>query len=159
MGEAANPGLSSRRRRTQRLRALQRSWDSDVESSSNECLRGPTQVDSDSEDERPLVRASLVPPDVMAALEQDICEAHHSGQSQQVMVAPADPCALGRVMGVVAVVDVSTPRGVVPGSSATQAAPHPLPTWRDEDSSDEGVHASVGATTGAACSQGPVVSV
>ena len=46
-------------------------------------MRGPTQVDSDSEHERPLVRASLVPPDVMAALEQDFCEAHHSGEDSE----------------------------------------------------------------------------
>ena len=32
VGEATSPGPSSQRRRTQRLRALQRSWDSDVES-------------------------------------------------------------------------------------------------------------------------------
>ena len=77
-GEAANPGPSSKQRRTQRLRALHRSWDSGAESSTNEGMRGPTQVDSDSEDERPLVRASVVSPDVMVPLEEDFCEPHHS---------------------------------------------------------------------------------
>ena len=67
VGEASHPGPASKGRRTQRLRALQRSWDSDGESSSDDIHR-PTQVDSDSEDEQPLVRAASVPPDVMEAL-------------------------------------------------------------------------------------------
>ena len=63
-------------------------------------MGGPTQVDTDSEDGRPLVRASRVPRDVVEALEQDLCEAHPSSQSQSVMVAHADPSEPGRVMGV-----------------------------------------------------------
>ena len=46
VGEASNPGPASKRRRTQRLRALQRS------------------MDSDSEDDRPLV--STLGPEVFA---------------------------------------------------------------------------------------------
>ena len=48
VGEAPHLGPASKRRRTQRLQALQRTWDSDMESSSNEFLKGPRQVDSDS---------------------------------------------------------------------------------------------------------------
>ena len=58
VAEASHPGPARMRRRTQRLWALQRSWDSDGELSSNEILRGPAQVDTDSEVERPLPRAS-----------------------------------------------------------------------------------------------------
>ena len=53
MGETSHPGPASKRRRTRRLRALQQSWDSDDESSSDDVMRGPSQVDSDSEDEQP----------------------------------------------------------------------------------------------------------
>ena len=56
--EASHPGPASERRRTQRLRALQRSMDSDGESSS---------------DEQPLVRSACVPSDFLSALEQDLC--------------------------------------------------------------------------------------
>ena len=56
MGEADNPG-PSRRRRTQRLRALPCVWDSD----------------SELEDDHRNVDPS-VPPDVVDALEQDLCE-------------------------------------------------------------------------------------
>ena len=62
-------------------------------------------------------------------------------------------------MDVVEVVDMSTPPGVLPGSSTIQAAPHPLPTWRDQDSPDDGAHVSVGDTKAAACNPGPAVSV
>ena len=49
VGEASHPGPASKRRRTQKMRALPWSWDSDDESSSEDVHR-PTQVDSDSED-------------------------------------------------------------------------------------------------------------
>ena len=58
---------------------LRRSMDSDGESSSE--MGMPTQVDTDSEDGRPLVRVSRVPRDVVEALEQDLSEAHPSSQS------------------------------------------------------------------------------
>ena len=50
VGVASHPGPASKRRRTHRLRALQRSMDSDGESSSE--MGMPTQVDTDSEDGR-----------------------------------------------------------------------------------------------------------
>ena len=61
VGEASNPGPASKPRRTQRLRALQRS------------------VDSDSEDGMPLVSVETVvdeptPQDVLEALEHDLCQ-------------------------------------------------------------------------------------
>ena len=58
VGEASNPGPGSKRRRSLRLRALQRSMDSDSESSS---------------DEQPLMQSTSVPPDVLSALEHDLC--------------------------------------------------------------------------------------
>ena len=73
VGEASHPGPASRRRRMQRLRGVPWSWDSDDASSSDDIHR-PTQVDSDSEDGQPLVRPGRVPPDVMEALEHDLCE-------------------------------------------------------------------------------------
>ena len=78
--------------------------------------------------------------DVLEALEQDLSEAHPSSQSQSVMVAHADPGESGRVMGMAEIVDISTPRGVVRGSSATQVAPYLLPIWRDQECPDGGVH-------------------
>ena len=87
MGEASHPGPTTKRRRM--LRTSRRVWDSDEQSSS--MLRGPTQVDSDSEDELP---------DLLAALEQDLCEANENSQSQQVMVEPANPIPSRHVMGV-----------------------------------------------------------
>ena len=69
VGEASHPGLASKRRRTQRLRGVPWSWDSDGESSSD-YIHKP----SDSEDEQPLVRPVRVPPDVVEALEHDLCE-------------------------------------------------------------------------------------
>ena len=57
----------------QRLRGVPWSWDSDGESSSDDIHR-PTHVDSDSEDDQPLVRPGRVPPDVVEALEHDLCE-------------------------------------------------------------------------------------
>ena len=105
MGEAENPG-PSRRRRTQRSRALQWAWDShseleddhrnvvpwradvqgDVESVSD-VVRQPTQMDNDSEHE------GRVPPDVVEALEQDLCE--DCGQVELAMVVPTDLSARG----------------------------------------------------------------
>ena len=79
VGEASNPGPASKRRRTQRLRALQRS------------------TDSDSEDDRPLVPTSG--PEVFAMsdredsnspqllVEGDWCCSHSR------LEAPRDPCA------------------------------------------------------------------
>ena len=131
VGEASHPGLASKRRRTHWLRALQRSMDSDGESSSEMGMPIPTQVDTDSEDARPLVWVSRVPRDVVEALEEDLSEAHPGSQSQSVMEAHADLGESGRVMGVAEMVDISTPRGVVPGSSAIQVVPCPLPIWRD----------------------------
>ena len=65
-------------------------------------------MDSDSEDERPLVRSSCVPPNVLAALEHDLREEHDQWPAK---VAPADPSAPGRAMGVVDVVDTA-PQGL-----------------------------------------------
>ena len=73
VGEASQPGPASKRRRTQRMRSVPWSWDSDGESSSDDIHR-PTEVDSDSEDEQPLVRPVRVPSDVVEALEHDLCE-------------------------------------------------------------------------------------
>ena len=78
VGEASHPGPASKRRRTQRFTALQRSRDSGGESSSDDIL-GPTQVDSDSKDEQP--RSASVPPDVMEMLEHDVCELYRGSQS------------------------------------------------------------------------------
>ena len=81
------------------------------------------QVDTDQRT-RALSCGYLVFP-VTEVLEQDFSEA---------------PWPSGRVMGLAEFVDISTPRGVVSGSSATQVAPHPLPIWRDQEIPDEGVH-------------------
>ena len=42
--------------------------------SSSDDIHRPTPVDSDSEDEQPLVRSVSVPPDVVEVLEHDLCE-------------------------------------------------------------------------------------
>ena len=73
VGKASHPGPASKRRRTQRLRGVPWSWDSDCESSSDDIHR-PTLVDSVSEDDQPLVRPVRVPPDVVETLEHDLCE-------------------------------------------------------------------------------------
>ena len=93
MGEASHPGPTSKRRRM--LRSSRRVWDSDEQSSS--IWRGPTQVDSDSEDEFPFQGGS---PDLLAALEQDLCEGNDNSQSQQVVVEFVDPGLSWHVMGV-----------------------------------------------------------
>ena len=74
VGEASHPGPASRRRRTQRLRALQRSMDSNGESDfDDDAMAGPTQVDSESASRvaaRRLVIVSqnvpVVPPEIHA---------------------------------------------------------------------------------------------
>ena len=66
VGEASPPGPASRRRRTQRLRALQRLWDSDSES--DDVTREATQVGSDSEDSQPFLRSASSPPDELEAV-------------------------------------------------------------------------------------------
>ena len=78
--EASHPGPASKQRRTQRLRALRRSWDSDGESSS---------------EEQPLVRSACVPPYVLSAWRR----------SPSLTVAPGNPKAPGRVRDVAEVVD------------------------------------------------------
>ena len=47
VGEASNPGPASRRRRTQRLRALQRDMNSDTESE-DECRNVPRRLESET---------------------------------------------------------------------------------------------------------------
>ena len=65
VGEASHPGPASRRRRTQRLRALQRSMDSDGESDfDDDAMAGPTQVDSESASRVAARRLVNVPQDV-----------------------------------------------------------------------------------------------
>ena len=74
VGEASHPGPASRRRRTERLRALQRSMDSDGESDfDDDAMAGPTQVHSESGSRvaaRRLVIVSqdvpVVPPEIHA---------------------------------------------------------------------------------------------
>ena len=75
---------------------LRRSWDSDVESSS---VRGPTQVDSDPEDEAPLVKVPCVSPNLLATLEQYLREEIDASQSHQVTAARADLGVSGPVVG------------------------------------------------------------
>ena len=75
-------------------------------------MRGPTQVDSDSEDEAPLVQIPRVSPNLLAALEQDLCE--NARESQQA-------CA-----------DLSTST-LSPTGPSFQAGP----TQRDEEDSPE----------------------
>ena len=80
VGEAANPGPASRRRR---MRALPWSWDSDTESDDegrNVVRRLESHVDSDEE---PLLPPSSPPEEVIRALEADLC---------------SPPCATRRVM-------------------------------------------------------------
>ena len=61
VGEASHPG-PTRRRRTQRLRALPWVWDSGSEFEDDHQNVVPRRVDP------------FVPPDVVEALEQDLCE-------------------------------------------------------------------------------------
>ena len=77
---ASNPGPGSKRRRSLRVRVLQWSMDSDSESSS---------------DEQPLMQSTSVPPDVLSALEHDLC-----GSRSPLTAAPRDPKASGRVCDV-----------------------------------------------------------
>ena len=72
-GETSCPELSSKRRRTQKPRALQRSWDSDGDSSKDEAFTSPVQMDSISDgDEQPLVRQFHHLSDVIEAMERDL---------------------------------------------------------------------------------------
>ena len=68
MGEANHPRIEQQ---TQRLRALQRSWDSGGDFSDDDAPRVQTRLSSDS-DERPLVRPSPLPTDVIEAMEEDL---------------------------------------------------------------------------------------
>ena len=125
VGEASHPGPASKRRRTQRLRGVPWSWDSDGESR-------PTQVDSDSEDES-LVRPVRVPPDVVEALEHNLCEGCLDPATTQLSstvlasvvptTVPASPGAFREVHRVAAVPPRFGRRVVlVPGSP--DATPH-----------------------------------
>ena len=80
MAEASLPGPGSKRRRSLRLRALQRSMDGDSGSSF---------------DEQPLVRSASVPSDVLSALEQDLF-----GSRSPPTAAPRNPETPGRARDV-----------------------------------------------------------
>ena len=106
VGEASHPGPTTKRRRM--LRSSRRARDSD-EQSSSDLRRGPTQVDSDSEDELPLAQvfsydqsrglASLAesppvpspspPSELVRALESDLCS--HPRASRRVVLVPQSP--------------------------------------------------------------------
>ena len=73
VGEASNPSPASKRRRTQRLRALQRSMDSDSEDDMPLVSMGP-EVFAMSSDIGDTVVDELTPQDVLDALEQDLCQ-------------------------------------------------------------------------------------
>ena len=79
VGGASHPAPATKRRRALRLRALQRSRDSDGESSSDDVTR-PTQLDIDSENERPLVRSASVPADVTELASNQVVLLRHQGQ-------------------------------------------------------------------------------
>ena len=83
VGEAANPGPTSRRRR---MRALPWSWDSDTESDDegrNVVRRLESHVDSDEE---PLLPPSSPPEEVIRALEADLCSPPRA--TRRVMLIP-----------------------------------------------------------------------
>ena len=85
VGEARNPGPASKRRRTQRLRALQRSLDSDSEDDMPLVSTGP-EVFAMSSDIGDTVVDEPTPQDVLDALEQDLCQI----EGDQPIVARAD---------------------------------------------------------------------
>ena len=90
IGEAANPGPPSRRRRAQRLRALQWSWDSDTESDEEgrHVIRR-LEAQSTDTDDHPLVAQSSPPGEVIRALEEDLCR--HPRASRRFVLAPQSP--------------------------------------------------------------------
>ena len=96
----SNPGPASRRRRTQRLRALQRAMDSDSESK-DECRNVARRLEGD---EQPLVQltphmdlvSSSPPSEVIRALEADLC--CHPRASRRVVLAPQSPGATPQSM-------------------------------------------------------------
>ena len=99
VGEASHPGPASKRRRTQKISASPWSWDSDDESSSEDIHR-PTQVDSDLEDEQPLVRPVRVPSNVVEALEHDLCEGRRDPATTQLSCAVlSNPNSPGFIKG------------------------------------------------------------
>ena len=92
IGEANNPGPASRRRRTQRLRALQRAMDNDSESE-DECHNVARRLEGDEQPLQVTPHMDLVPSSppskVIQALEADLC--CHPRASRRVVLAPQSP--------------------------------------------------------------------